>query len=144
MENKNRVYSLYTGYEEYEVFFSLPELYEKYKQTCSIAVSPPHVFGFAHEKGLLKKEVRYEGDIFNKETLDEQTLSEIERLIDETIEKNENYISSLVGRGSVTGCFGITSKDRNWAIEREICARSFAFKDFDELDVDLFSYEDEE
>lgn len=139
MENKNTVYSLYTGYDEYDVAFSLEELYEKFKRTCSLRANSPYFLGFCHEKSLPKKEVRYKGEIFNKIVLDEQSLEEIRKGVDEVIKRNEAYVANYSNQ-LMTGGFILTSRDRAWAIEREIMSKSLVFKEFNELDIGLFSY----
>lgn len=60
----------------------------------------------------------------------EEKRKEIESLIDGEIKKNEAFIEKTLSetKGPITGWFGITSRNREWAIENELNAAKYRWK----------------
>ena len=135
------VYSLYVNDEEYEVIFSLKELYERYLQTLSTRDFDriTHFFGYSHGEFNGKCSLTYGGEIFNKRELSEEEVKEIEKFVDKKIDEAEIWLKKI-GGVACSGIFVPCRADRERYIASEILRASITAKTFEELDLNLLQY----
>ena len=135
------VYSLYIDDGDYEVVFTLEELYKKSLRCLSIRDIDlkDHLFGFKHWPDGTKEKVIYNGTLFNSKELSEEEIKEIEIYVDKRIEEGEATLKKM-GGVALSGLFLPCRSDREKYLKSEKLVKSHWPKTFEELDQSAFEY----